>query len=393
MVTIARRRDPQLSILGSGLSRSMVRLNPTLRGYNEVRHHRPVLYMILAAGLSTLMLACTGASGSPPVSVGSAPSTPTSDAGDAWYEIGFLSGRELRHPSNLILLSGESILDVDSGRAQRVSGLPHHNDQTAWGFSAGDQAFIQVQCSACSNPEVFSFDGSLGQATSIGHGFAAPADDGIWFTKFPTDSTCLLMKTTFGGATLIQERPFDCGLTLVEQSSLGLVAFATDGTWALIDPDTLEPSFTAPRILAVIDERILVSDQSGVALVDPATDSETRTFLPTEVGQPSYGVPSPDGKVVAISFEHPAWPGPRQRMDVWLLEVDTMEWSRLPSMPVAAALKATDLDWTPDGRLVIFGSFENIGHAIAVWEPGQTELQVLVTQFDPTGSLVANTTD
>jgi hypothetical protein len=352
-----------------------------------------MLHMILAVCLSTLMLACTGASGSDPVSVGSAPSTPTSDGGGARYEIGFLSGRELRRPSNLILLSGESVLDVDSGRAQPVSGLPRHNDQTAWGFSAGDQAFIQIDCSACSSPEVFGLDGSLGQATSIGYGFAAPADDGIWFTKFLTDSTCLLMKTTLSGATLIQERPFECGFTLVEHSSLVLVAFATDGTWAFIDPNTLESSFTAPKILGVIGERILVSDQSGVALVDPASDSETRTLLPTEVGQPSYGVPSPDGKVVAISFEHPAWPGPRQRMDVWLLEVDTMEWSRLPSMPIAAALKATDLDWTPDGRLVIFGSFEDVGHAIAVWEPGQTELEILVTQFDPTGSLVANTTN
>jgi hypothetical protein len=87
-------------------------------------------------------------------------------------------------------------------------------------------------------------------------------------------------------------------------------------------------------------------------------------------------VASPDGRLLAVSFEHPAWPGPRQRLDVWLLDLIELVWRHLPSMPVPAALKATGLSWAPDGRLVLLGDFDGLGSALAVWRPGQDRLAV-----------------
>ena len=361
-------------------------------GLDLSRNPRTARSAVLAICLVSLFIgACSPSSGSDPVAV-QPTSSPTPASGaqvSSSYEIGFLGGRELSLPSNLVVLSGNFALDVDSGVAERISGLPDRESQRFWSLSAGDRAFVVVDCDTCRSPEVFSLDGTLAHGESVGYGFPAPAPDGIWLKRFLSDSTCVLAKVTLDGRTRTPERSFDCEFTIIEESRLGLVAFTTDLKWALIDPDTFEPIFFSGAIHGVIGDEVMISDRDGFVLVDPTTGSETRALRPTEVGRPSYGKPSPDGKFMAVSFEHPAWPGPRQRLDVWVLQIDTMNWVRLPSMPVAVALKTTDMAWAPDGRLVVFGWFEDVGDAIVVWRPGATELEILETELNPAGSLVA----
>jgi len=43
-------------------------------------------------------------------------------------------------------------------------------------------------------------------------------------------------------------------------------------------------------------------------------------------------------------------------------------------MPVLAALKLTGMAWTGDGRLLLLGSFDRVGDALASWRPGQDRL-------------------
>jgi hypothetical protein len=297
----------------------------------------------------------------------------------------------LTSPSNLVLLSGDTVVDIDAGTEERVAGLPEGSDLVVWNISAGERVVISVDCKVvCGDPEVFSVDESLDVAASITHGFPAPAPDGVWVTRHNSDSSCTLAKIGFEGTTLITERSLSCGIAVVEESPLGLVVAMPDEAkngGAILHLNTLETVFEAQRIHAVVGSSVLVSDASGFALVDSVTSSVTQLPAPTDVGYPSYGKASPDGRFIAISFEHPAWPGPRQLLDVWVFEVATLEWTRLPSMPVAAALKATDGAWAPDGRFVLFGSFERAGHALAAWRPGDVELAVREIEAIPSGSL------
>jgi hypothetical protein len=45
-------------------------------------------------------------------------------------------------------------------------------------------------------------------------------------------------------------------------------------------------------------------------------------------------------------------------------------------MPVLAALKFTGMAWAGDGRLLLLGSFDGVGDALAAWRPGQDRLAV-----------------
>jgi hypothetical protein len=75
-----------------------------------------------------------------------------------------------------------------------------------------------------------------------------------------------------------------------------------------------------------------------------------------------------------VEFGDPAWyRGPGQVMDVWLLDLRTRRWQRLPGMPVLAFLKLTSMAWTGDGRLLLLGGFD-WRDALAVWRPGQDRL-------------------
>ena len=307
------------------------------------------------------------------------------------FPVAFLEGVPLPSPSSLVLLSGDILIDVDAGSERRVDGLPVGEDLVLWNVAAGGGAVVMVDCHVeCGGPEVFAVDVESGAARSIAFGFPTPAPDGVWVKRYVSEAACTLSKVGLDGATLAAERAFDCDLAVGEETSLGLVvSLAQDGSeGAILDPETLDTVIETGNVLAVIEDQLLSWEGGSFTVRDHATGAERELASPTDVGTPSNAGTSPDGRVIAVTFQHPAWPGPRQRLDVWMLEVATWEWSRLPSMPVAAALKATDEAWAPDGRFVIFGSFDQAGHAVATWRPGDRDLAVRQIDADPSGSLV-----
>jgi hypothetical protein len=119
------------------------------------------------------------------------------------------------------------------------------------------------------------------------------------------------------------------------------------------------------------------ADQGPFTLTDRRTGVRQRIPRPSRVGQAGGGLLSPDRRLLAVEFGDPAWDGgPAQLMDVWLLDLRTRRWSQLPGMPVLAALKFTSMAWTGDGRLLLLGSFDGVGDALAQWRPGQDRLAV-----------------
>lgn len=133
--------------------------------------------------------------------------------------------------------------------------------------------------------------------------------------------------------------------------------------------------------------RVVVAPSPGSGTLrwngDSALRLGDRRFpLPSSIslGRPRLTV-SPDLRYAAVEYGEPAWPGPRQRLDVWVLDLRDGRWTQLPSMPVAASLKLTGLAWAGDGRLVLLGSFDGTGSALAVWRPGEPRLALRRTDF------------
>jgi hypothetical protein len=98
--------------------------------------------------------------------------------------------------------------------------------------------------------------------------------------------------------------------------------------------------------------------------------------LPDSIGTLGGLYVSPDNAYVAVEFGNPACPGPRQCLDIWILRLASMSWIHPPSMPVSMYLKPHNLFWTPGDRFTWLGTFDDVGGAVATWQPGATALRV-----------------
>ncbi len=159
-----------------------------------------------------------------------------------------------------------------------------------------------------------------------------------------------------------------------------------------MDPDTLDETELPGRVIGVFDDRVLVESAGSLAVVNLATDISTPVETPESDGTVGYGIVSPNDQFVLVVFGNPAWPGPRQLLDLWLLDTATLEWSQLPGMPVAAALKSLAIDWAPDGRLVMLGNFDGVGTAVVAWQPSEDQLRFRTVNAEASSSIVALST-
>jgi len=99
------------------------------------------------------------------------------------------------------------------------------------------------------------------------------------------------------------------------------------------------------------------------------------------VGWPSYFgdlirvAIEPHGPLVAVDFGSPAYPGPAQAEDIWMLDTATGEFTHLPGYPAQVDIKFSDIVWTNDDRLVI--AAQGGGRTVVgIWTPGQATLRV-----------------
>lgn len=86
-------------------------------------------------------------------------------------------------------------------------------------------------------------------------------------------------------------------------------------------------------------------------------------------------VPQPRGPLVAVDFGSPAYPGPAQAEDVWVLNTETGAFTHLAGYPARVDIKFSDIAWTTDERLVIIA--QGGGRTVlGLWKPGQTRLRL-----------------
>ncbi|NOX23959.1 MAG: hypothetical protein GXP36_12860 [Actinobacteria bacterium] len=348
----------------------------------RIRH----LSLIVAFGL--VLVACTG---------GGVPGRAETIAVEACVEsvdpFESLCGRTLDGPTGLVLVVGDSLVDIDVDTRQRIEGLPDGSgfvppaEQPIWAQRVGPDAVIGVGDSS-GRWEVFAVrPGSL-RAIPVGFGSPTPGLGGVWLREKISVDDCRLSKVGLDGATLYESSPTDCSVSFAE-TSLGLVGQReVDGALSgvIVDPEDLSTTlFDVGMIRGVLGNRILhqAARGSDFALLDTLTGDEITIDLPVRFGQPGYGQLSPDGRYLAIPFKSPL-----QVFDIWVLDILTLQWSRVPSMPVVAEVKATTISWVADGRLVILLTLEPAGHQLTTWTPGDPELQVRQLDYALDASVV-----
>ncbi|GII22373.1 hypothetical protein Pme01_19700 [Planosporangium mesophilum] len=262
-----------------------------------------------------------------------------------------LHGVALTGPVRLRLLVASNppeLVDVDTGARTPVTGLPAGADRPTWVTAVGQDAVITSSCLTCdAGGDVYVLRRGTTVARRIAAGssvVASPDGRGVWLTRYD-GTTCTLQEVALDGQTRTASRPVDCHVVPRAVTGRYLLTGAATGDGALV-------------------------------LTDVQAGSRTTIRRPTAIGDPSDGLASPDNRYLAIAFEHPAWPGPTQRLDLWLLEPASQRWQQAPSMPVPAALKFTAMTWLPDGRLVLLGDFEHVGQAVAVWRPGEDQFGI-----------------
>ncbi|VAV97050.1 hypothetical protein MNBD_ACTINO02-647 [hydrothermal vent metagenome] len=337
--------------------------------------------LIVAFGL--VLVACTG---------GGAPDRAETIAVEACVESAnpyeSLCGRALEGPTGLVLVVGDTVVDIDADTRQRIEGLPDGSgfvppaSQPIWAQRVGSDAVVGVADSS-GRLEVFTVrPGSL-RAIPVGFGSPIPGLGGVWLREKISADECRLSKVTLGGDILSASTSVGCDVSLIEETSVGLVGVReVEGVFSGVILDSENPSttlFEIGSIRGIFGSRVLHQAGGGSDFVvfDTLTGEEITIDLPVRFGQPSYGRLSPDGRYLAIPFKSPL-----QVFDIWVLDTETLQWARVPSMPVASGVKATSLAWVPDGRLIILLTLEPAGHQLATWTPGDSELQVRQLDYE-----------
>jgi hypothetical protein len=92
----------------------------------------------------------------------------------------------------------------------------------------------------------------------------------------------------------------------------------------------------------------------------------------------------PHGRLIALEFADPAYPGPAQAEDFWLYDTATRGFSHLPGFPAQVDLKFSSWGWIDDGRLVLL--LQGGGRTVvAVWRPGMKTIPLMPLQL-PAGA-------
>ncbi|MFK0243221.1 hypothetical protein ACIQUM_00870 [Amycolatopsis azurea] len=215
----------------------------------------------------------------------------------------------------------------------------------------------------------------LGKARSV----APSADEtGVWLIRDDGNDLCRLQFVSLLGAERDRGRPASCTTAVRQEVPQGLLITVNAGTATaedvLIDPATGRAVHQFPRILGITKERMLLAELTEFSVFDLRNNQRVPVRWPVANGKPGQVVPSRDGYKVAVLFGDPAWAGTStQTADLWVLALDTLTWTRAPSMPIATALKQVAVEWSEDGDLVL------VTDVVASWRLDRPQWTIVKT--------------
>lgn len=298
---------------------------------------------------------------------------------------------------------GAVLLDVDRHTTTPISGLPRGRmiDDIV---RVGHTALLTASCEGCRSQVYVVPPGSTTARRIIDGEAVAPVfgQERIWL-RDQRGNRCTLGMVDLTGRRVAAQRSIGCDMFPTTTTSAGVVAAAPgqDGSVpasVILSGGDLRTVFRGPWVLGVIGTRALTQNPHGygkpLQLIDLPTGAVRQIPSPQSPGELSDGVTSPNGRWIAIRFGNPAWPGPRQLLDLWLLDTKTLQWRHVPSMPTPVSLKETGLAWTDDDRLVLLGRFDRTPDididetkdVLALWRPGDPALSVRPVTLPTNGS-------
>jgi hypothetical protein len=288
-----------------------------------------------------------------------------------------LEGPALAGPTRLHLVVSAAppyIYDVDANTTRAVSTAAGPLD--SWVRPSANGAFV-APYGCCTTTKVavrIHEDGSvqrLAQGSSL-----APASDSAatWVLRRATPGHCRL-------ALVPSARPpvrAPCR-PLLGAGAAGVLMWTSTGEM-LVDSRTGRVRAQGTRIVPLHGDLVLEqtgfdgsTDQSRISLVDLASRTRRRLRWPSILRGLDEVVAEPHGSLVAVGFADPAYPGPAQASDVWILDTRTGRYTHLPGFPAQVRLKFSSMAWTSDDRLVLL--LEGGGRTVlAVWHPGSRTL-------------------
>jgi hypothetical protein len=297
-----------------------------------------------------------------------------------------LSGPALAGPTHLhLIVSGVPpfIVDVDAGTVRDVPGVVgSQRHPTLWVMPSGNGALAAVDqgCYPCRSGTIgfrIRADGSVRRIVrgrSVAPARTSPA---TWVLRSAVHGHCRL--------TLVpSSRPSvraPCGF-LARDTEAGLLAW-TPGGETLVDTRTGRVRAKARRLEPLHGDLVLeetgeaVLEEQRLSLVDLAGGARRPLKWPSILAGLDEVAAQPHGTLVAVAFGDPAYPGPAQAQDVWILDTATGTFRHLPGFPAQVDLKFSSIAWTRDDRLVLL--LQGGGRTVlAVWRPGTRTLPLRV---------------
>ncbi len=253
------------------------------------------------------------------------------------------------------------VLDVDTGTAS----LPALSRGTSRIVGAGGRAAVVLAWSVWKRADLYSVRGRDARLSPLGTGANVwPTDDGraVWIQNVLSRSRCTVRKMGLDGRQLRAPRPFPCAtVSDPAAGSLGLVPGA-HASW--IRARVASCSRCAGASWQEPERSSYSRGREQLTLLDAETGAQRRLPRPSTAwdGQPAV---DPRGRFVALVYGTPTWNtstlpkgwkgGPLQVLHVWILDTRTGRSPSFLGMPAFMTIKRSDVAWTDDGRLVLFG--------------------------------------
>jgi hypothetical protein len=294
-----------------------------------------------------------------------------------------VTGPALAGPTHLhLVISGSPpyIYDVDAGRVRALATVAGTLD--SWVRPSGNGAFVSRW--GCCRSRAASYrierDGSVQRLAAGGSMAPAFRSSAIWRLRRGADGTCRLELLPSS------RRPVAAPCAPLWGAAEGGVLMWTSTGLRLVDARTGQVGEQAAVIVPlggglVFEETGDGSQGQGpLRLVDLATGARRTVGRPSILRGLDEVVPAPHSHLVAVGFADPAYPGPAQALDVWILDTASGRYTHLPGMPAQVDLKFSSMAWAPDDRLVLL--LQGGGRTVVgVWRPGARELPLRVVDL------------
>jgi len=320
-----------------------------------------------------------------------------------------LSGPALATPTHIFIVASNNgvdpvVVNVDRQTTRAVPGLGVRSSYTTpWGprvelvraTAGGAVALVSRQpCQRCvlSQAEfLVGTDGSVRRiaklpriavgATGTIETSPVLGQPAIWLLRWPHAGPCSLRRVPGSGRAV----HVPCG-TIAAQTQAGLwigAVIVNPLTGRTVARSAVPPGDGAALYplwgtLALENRGLAPGGSLGtqfghLSLVNLIGGERRALVWPSYFGNVIRVVPEPGGPLVAVDFGSPAYPGPAQAEDIWILNTTTATFTHLPGYPAQVDIKASNVVWTNDRRLVIVA--HGGGRAVvAIWKPGQATL-------------------